>query len=98
MSKVQFMRFFKKVTGQTFHTYLQRLRVARAQALLSTSDKSIADISTMLGFCSQSHFGRTFTTLVGLTPLAYRCRFGKGTPTTTITDSRTASYAIMDGV
>jgi AraC-like DNA-binding protein len=77
MSKVQFMRFFKKVTGQTFHTYLQRFRVARAQALLSTSDKSIADISARLGFCSQSHFGRTFTTLVGLTPLAYRCRFGK---------------------
>lgn len=97
MSKVQFMRFFKKVTGQTFHTYLQRFRVARAQALLSTSDKSIADISTMLGFCSQSHFGRTFTTLVGLTPLAYRCRFGKGPPTSTITGSRTASYGITDG-
>lgn len=78
MSKVQFMRFFKRVTGQTIHTYLQRLRVARSQALLATSDTSIADISTMLGFCSQSHFGRTFTALVGLTPLVYRFRFGKG--------------------
>ena len=77
MSKVQFMRFFKKVTGQSFHSYLKRFRVAKAQALLSTGENSIAEISTLLGFCSQSHFGRTFTSLVGLTPLAYRCRFGK---------------------
>jgi AraC-like DNA-binding protein len=77
MSKVQFMRFFKKVKAETFHTYFKRFRIAKAQALLSTSDKSIVEISSLLGFCIQSHFGRTFTNLVGLTPLAYRYRFGK---------------------
>ena len=75
MSKVQFMRFFRKITGQSFLNYLKRFRVAKAQSLLSTGDESIARISALLGFCSQSHFGRTFTSLVGLTPLEYRRRF-----------------------
>jgi len=76
MSKVQFMRFFRKITGQSFPNYLKRFRVAKAQSLLSSSDESIAEISALLGFCSQSHFGRTFSSLVGLTPLGYRRRFG----------------------
>jgi len=76
MSKVQFMRFFRKIMGHSFLDYLQRFRVAKAQSLLSTSDETIAKISALLGFCSQSHFGRTFTSLVRLTPLEYRHRFG----------------------
>jgi len=75
MSKVQFMRFFRKVTGQSFFNYLKRFRVAKAQSLLSTGDETIAKISALLGFCGQSHFGRTFTSLVGLTPVEYRRRF-----------------------
>lgn len=78
MSKINFMRFFKKVSGQSFLSYLIRYRIARAQSLLSTSDRPIAEISSLLGFCSQSHFGRSFHTLVGLTPLTYRRRFGSG--------------------
>ena len=77
MSKVQFTRFFKKITGQSVLNYLKRFRVAKAQSLLSTTDKTIAEIGALLGFCSQSHFGRTFSSLVGLTPLVYRRRFGK---------------------
>lgn len=77
MSKVNFMRFFKKVSGQSFLNYLIRYRIARAQSLLSTTDRAIAEISTLSGFCGQSHFGRSFHSLVGLTPLAYRRRFGK---------------------
>jgi transcriptional regulator GlxA family with amidase domain len=77
MSTVNFMRFFKKVTGQSFLNYLTRYRIARAQSLLSTTGTPIAEISTHLGFCSQSHFGRTFKMMAGLTPLAYRYRFGK---------------------
>lgn len=76
MSKVQFMRFFRKITGQSFFNYLKRFRVAKAQSLLSTSDETIAGISALLGFSGQSHFGRTFTSLVGLTPFEYRRRIG----------------------
>jgi transcriptional regulator GlxA family with amidase domain len=81
MSEVQCMRFFKKITGQPLRNYMKRFRVAKAQSLLSATDESIADISTLLGFCSQSHFGMTFRSLVGLTPLAYRRRYGKNLKT-----------------
>jgi len=77
MSKANFMRFFKQVSGQSFLNYLIRYRIARAQSLLSTTDKPIAEISALSGFCGQSHFGRSFHSLVGLTPLNYRRRFGK---------------------
>jgi len=77
MSKAQFMKFFKRVTGQSFHTYLKHLRVAMAQALLAKGEKSIAEISILLGFCSQSHFGTTFTRIVGMPPHLYRRSFAK---------------------
>jgi AraC-like DNA-binding protein len=75
MSGSHFMSFFKKATGQSFVAYLNSFRVAKAQALLSTTNDPIAEISAQLAFCSQSYFGKVFHSLVGMTPLAYRERF-----------------------
>jgi AraC-like DNA-binding protein len=77
MSSSHFMSYFKSVTGQSFLAYLSGFRIAKAQALLSTTDKPIAEISELLAFCSQSYFGKVFHSLVGLTPRAYRRRYGK---------------------
>jgi AraC-like DNA-binding protein len=74
-SSSHFMYFFKRVTGQSFLAYLNHFRVAKAQALLGSTDKSISEISQEIGFCDQSHFGVVFRKLVGMTPLAYRRRF-----------------------
>lgn len=75
MSSSHFMRFFKRVTGQSFVGYLNSFRVAKGQALLQKTDKSLAEISGLLGFCSQSYFGEVFRMLVGTTPLSYRRSF-----------------------
>lgn len=72
MSKSSFMRFFKQVTGQSFITYLNQFRVSRAQALLKTTDKSIAEVSQEVGFCDQSYFGLLFRKLTGRTPREYK--------------------------
>jgi AraC-like DNA-binding protein/mannose-6-phosphate isomerase-like protein (cupin superfamily) len=77
MSCSRFMSYFKRVTGQSFLAYLSSFRIAKAQALLSTTNKPIAEISGLLAFCSQSYFGKVFHSLVGLTPRAYRRRYGK---------------------
>jgi len=74
MSKSSFMRFFKQVTGQSFVTYLNQFRVSRAQILLKTTDKSIAEVSQEVGFCDQSYFGLLFRRLTGLTPREYKYR------------------------
>lgn len=72
MSGSYFMRFFKTVTGESFLTYLNNFRIAKAQTLLATTEEAIGDISNRVAFCSQSYFGKVFLERVGMTPLAYR--------------------------
>jgi len=76
MSPSYFMRFFKQTTGQPFRAYLTGFRIEKAQSMLSTGDSSIVEISQHVGFCSQSYFGEVFRDLVGMTPRAFRRRFG----------------------
>src|SRR5262249_17828376 len=54
VSSCCFMNLFKEVTGQSFVTYLNHFRVAKAQALLATTNHSISAISLDTGFCTQS--------------------------------------------
>lgn len=75
MSSSHFRRLFKQVTGQPFTAYLNHFRVAKAQQLLVSTDKSILDISQETGFCDQSYFGLVFRQLVHMTPLQYRKAF-----------------------
>jgi transcriptional regulator GlxA family with amidase domain len=42
------------------------------------SDQSIAEIATATGFADQSHLGRTFKRLIGMTPAVYRDRLRAG--------------------
>jgi AraC-like DNA-binding protein len=72
MSKSHFTRFFRRVTGQPFVTYLHHVRVAKAQILLTTTDRTIASIGQEVGFCDQSYFGMIFHKTVGRTPRQFR--------------------------
>jgi AraC-like DNA-binding protein len=72
MSKSHFMRFFKRVTGQSFLMQLNRFRLAKAQTLIASTDKTIAEISQEVGFCDQSYFGLIFHRFVGMTPRQYK--------------------------
>jgi AraC-like DNA-binding protein/quercetin dioxygenase-like cupin family protein len=72
MSKSHFTRFFRRVTGQPFVTYLHHLRIAKAQTLLTTTDRSIAEIGHEVGFCDQSYFGLIFHKIAGRTPRQFR--------------------------
>jgi AraC-like DNA-binding protein len=77
MSPSHFMYFFKRVTGQSFLAYVNHFRIAKAQALLASTEKSISEVSQEVGFCDQSHFGAVFRKFVHLTPFQYRCLFTK---------------------
>jgi AraC-like DNA-binding protein/mannose-6-phosphate isomerase-like protein (cupin superfamily) len=72
MSRSHFTRFFRQVTAESFAVFLNRFRIAKGQALLVSTDKSIAEVSREVGFCDQSHFGAVFHKLVQMTPLQYR--------------------------
>jgi len=82
VSSCCFMNLFKEVTGQSFVTYLNGYRVAKAQGLLATTDKPLSEISLESGFCTQSYFGMVFRRVTGMTPLAYRLESLGGDPAT----------------
>ena len=81
MSKSHFMYFFKQTTGQSFCSYVNHFRIAKAQDLLATTNEPISSISEAVAFCNQSYFGMMFRKLVGITPLAYRRQFANGRET-----------------
>lgn len=72
MSEPHFMRFFKRVTRHSFVSYLSRYRIAKAESLLASTDRSIVEISEEVGFYDQSHFGMVFRKFMNTTPRQYR--------------------------
>lgn len=63
---------FKKYKGVSVMKYLREIKIERAKILLLSTEKSILEISILLGFHDQSHFTNTFKKLVGVSPLKYR--------------------------
>jgi transcriptional regulator GlxA family with amidase domain len=74
MSPSHFRRFFKQTMGLSYVRYLHGLRVKRACALLESSELSLCQIATTVGFCDQSYFGLVFRRLRQQTPAAFRRR------------------------
>jgi AraC-like DNA-binding protein len=72
MSESTFMKYFKRVTGETFVSYLTRLRLERAAELLEATNLPIADISYSVGFPDQSYFDRMFRRHFSRTPREVR--------------------------
>ncbi|MCI3922929.1 helix-turn-helix domain-containing protein [Paenibacillus sp. TRM 82003] len=65
-------QLFKEHTGVNFADYLLTLRMEHAKKLLESTDQSINDISSLVGYDIPLSFGRTFKKSVGMTPSEYR--------------------------
>ena len=74
MSRSSFMRFFKQVTGESFVSYLNRFRIAKAEALLRETALPVSEAAARCGFADQSYFGLLFRQYLHLTPREYRQR------------------------
>lgn len=77
LSSTQFNLRFRTLLRMSPTEYVVRLRVEAAQQRLLRTDREIADIGMEVGFFDQSHFTRRFREITGMTPLAYRRRFGR---------------------
>lgn len=73
-SPYYFSRFFKELTGRTPIDYLNRYRIFRASELLRTSEMSISEAASDVGFDNLSYFIRMFRKYNGCTPSTYRRR------------------------
>lgn len=71
LSPFHFHRMFRASKGMTLQAWITRRRIDRARTMLETPGQLI-EVAMACGFSSQSHFTRTFKSLTGLTPAAYR--------------------------
>lgn len=78
-------KLFKKLTGTGFSTYVNSLRISRAQDLLRRSSLGVAAIAHRCGYQSHNYFCSVFRRLAHETPTQYRRRHwpdeGRAKPT-----------------
>jgi AraC family transcriptional regulator len=68
LSKAHFVRLFRNTTGTSPHRYVMQLRAERALEMLQGSSRSLVTVASEAGFASQSHLGRIFKSIYGVTP------------------------------
>ena len=79
MTPNAFCKYFKKITRKTFMETVIDYRINFATQQLIETDKSIADVCFESGFRDMSHFYKTFSSRMEISPLNYRKQFLKET-------------------
>lgn len=73
LGRSQLFSKLKGVTGQTPNRFITTIRLKHSIELLSGStDLSVSEIAVQSGFSSSSYFIKTFKSVYGITPSAYR--------------------------
>lgn len=72
LSEYHFCRMFKQSMAQTPQAYLLAVRIEQVKLRVCNGQVSMADIALQCGFANQSHMGRYFKKLVGISPRQYR--------------------------
>jgi AraC family transcriptional regulator len=74
LSRSSFHRAFKASFGYTPSQYVIRMRIARAQRLMTMSRDPLRTIAAECGFVNQSDFKCHFRNVVGQRPVDWRAR------------------------
>jgi AraC-like DNA-binding protein len=72
LSPSHFSRVFHGEMGETFVTYLNRLRCEHASELLRTTNAPVQEIAHRCGFSDHSYFTKVFRNVMGVAPSAFR--------------------------
>jgi AraC-like DNA-binding protein len=72
LSPGYFSRRFRQSFGLTFSKFVAQRRIARAQAMMTSTSSSLCQIALACGFADQPHFTRTFGSVTGSTPSHWR--------------------------
>lgn len=72
LSVRHFSRSFRHTFGISARQYLIRLRLERARTLLAHTNRPLAEIAHLCGFCDQAAFTRAFRKAERITPSQWR--------------------------
>jgi AraC-like DNA-binding protein len=72
LNEYKLKRGFKETFNTTVFGYLADQRLNLAQQYLRDTDKTAAEISAELGYCTPQHFNNAFKRKFGFTPYSVR--------------------------
>ena len=75
LSEQSLARFFSKMMGRSFFTFLNEYRVNMAARMLVDTDDSVSRIGFFCGFESPPFFFKKFKEAYGISPAKYRKNF-----------------------
>jgi len=71
---------FKRIVGRSIHEEIKRCRIEQLETMLLETDLSISRLATVFDYPGVEKLSRYFQREKGLTPLAYRKKYGKKQP------------------
>lgn len=77
-SERHLQRLITEATGMSFSANIFRLKMSRAEYLLTSTDQPIADIAESLGYLDVRNFRESFKKTFGATPSEYRANRSSG--------------------
>ncbi|MBC3759463.1 helix-turn-helix domain-containing protein [Hyunsoonleella sp. SJ7] len=77
VSRRNFIRRFKKATGNTPLEYIQRVKIEVAKNALESSPKTINEVMFSIGYSDTKAFRNLFKRHTGLTPVAYKQKYNR---------------------
>lgn len=72
MSYYYFVKFFKKIMGQSFTEYVNFRKIKRAEMLLLTRDMSVTEVGDQIGMANMAHFYKMFKRFNGCSPKEFQ--------------------------
>ncbi|MCM3749237.1 response regulator [Paenibacillus pasadenensis] len=64
--------YFKQRANENLTSYINRVRIGKAQELLHRQDLTVSEISRLTGYSDHNYFSKVFKKKTGMTPIEYR--------------------------
>ena len=75
ISKNYFCNLFRSEVGETFLTYVRKVKMAHAKILFQSGSYKIYEVGKLLGYEDINYFSKIFKKFVGITPSEYKNTF-----------------------